>query len=199
MTQDDSVIGPVERSKAHEDQLLHRFGMIFLHRSDGKIMLQYRSPGKTPFPNCWDSSSSFHVIFGESYEQAARRELREETGISARPVYLAKFSYHVPPENELVAVFKCKSSRTVKIDPSESSGASFHTADEVDRIISSEVLAPWLLRGWELASGTMHALQEMRSLGNSPRVSLHESTRLRKVLSPQKGESRHAGDRRTGR
>ncbi len=160
VTEDDSIIGPVERSKAHENQLLHRSGMTFLLRSDGKIMLQHRSPEKTPFPDCWDSSSSFHVMFGESYEQAARRELREETGISADPVYLGKFSYHVPPENEIVAVFTCNSDQTVRIDQSESSGASFHTKAEVERIIGSGVIAPWLRRGWELASGKMDILQK---------------------------------------
>ena len=129
MTKDDSVLGPVERSKAHHDELPHRSGIIFLVRSDGRIMLQHRSSLKTLFPDCWDSSSSFHVTFGESYEQAARRELKEETGISAQPVYLGKFSYHVPPENEIVAVFWCESDETVRIDPSESLGASFHTRD----------------------------------------------------------------------
>jgi isopentenyldiphosphate isomerase len=129
--------------------------MTFLLRSDGKIMLQHRSPEKTPFPDCWDSSSSFHVKFGESYEQAARRELREETGISAQPAYAGKVSYHIPPENEIVAVFWCRNDQTVKIDQSESSGASFHTRDEVNRIIASGVIAPWLRRGWELASRKM--------------------------------------------
>src|SRR5260370_42126101 len=72
-------------------------GMIFLARSDGKILLQRRSPNNKIFPNCWDSSSSFHVTFGESYEQAARRELREETAVSALFEYLGKFWCHVPP------------------------------------------------------------------------------------------------------
>ena len=87
-----------------------------------------------------------------------RRELREETGISAKPAYLGKFSYHVPPENEIVAVFWCKSDETVRIDPSESSGASFHTAEEVKRIVASEVAAPSLARGWELARKRMDIL-----------------------------------------
>src|SRR5207302_8792620 len=105
------------------DQILHRAGMIFVIGSDGRILFQHRSPSKTIFPDCWDSSSSFHVTFGETYEQAARRELKEETGISARRTYLGKFSYHIPPENDIVAVFSCESDDPIKIDPSESSGA----------------------------------------------------------------------------
>ena len=150
VTKEDSVLGSVERSTAHRDQILHRSGMIFVIRSDGRIMLQHRSSSKTIFPNCWDSSSSFHVTFGESYEQAARRELREETGMSAPLTYLGKFSYHIPPENEIVAVFSCSSDDPIKIDPSESSGASFHTKDEVNAIASSEKAAPWLTRGWNI-------------------------------------------------
>ncbi len=85
VTKDDSYIGSVERSVAHRDQILHRAGMMFLIRSDGKILLQRRSATRASFPSSWDSSSSFHVTFGESYQQAAKRELKEETGLSARP------------------------------------------------------------------------------------------------------------------
>jgi isopentenyldiphosphate isomerase len=94
VSEDDSILGPVERSIAHRDQILHRSGMIFLIRSDGKILLQQRSLTRATFPGCWDSSGSFHVTFGESYEQAARRELFEETGVSAKITYRGKFSYH---------------------------------------------------------------------------------------------------------
>jgi len=150
VTKDDSVLGSIERSKAHLDQILHRAGMIFLARSDGKILLQRRSSSNKIFPNCWDSSSSFHVTFGESYEQAARRELREETGVSALFEYLGKFSYHVPPENEIVAVFSCKSDDSIRFDQAESSEASFHTRDEVSVMARSQAAAPWFGRGWRL-------------------------------------------------
>ena len=150
VTEDDSIIGSVERSTAHRDQILHRSGMIFLIRSNGKILLQHRSSTRSTFPDCWDSSSAFHVKFGESYEQAARRELKEETGISAQPTYLGKFSYHVPPENEIVAVFSCKSDDPIRIDETESSEASFHSRDEVDVIAHSQAVAPWLSIGWRI-------------------------------------------------
>jgi isopentenyldiphosphate isomerase len=161
VTSDDSVLGSVERSVAHRDQILHRSGMIFLIRSDSKILLQHRSAARATFPGSWDSSSSFHVTFGESYEQAAERELTEETGVSTQPTYLGKFSYHVPPENEVVAVFSCYSDDPVKIDQAESSEASFHTRDEVDAIAASEAAAPWLREGWKiLADSTFLTARE---------------------------------------
>jgi isopentenyl-diphosphate Delta-isomerase len=155
VTKDDSVIGSVERSTAHREQILHRSGMIFLIRTDGKILLQHRSPSKEIFPDCWDSSSSFHVTFGESYEQAARRELSEETGVSAPLSYIGKFSYHVPPENEIVAIFSCKSDDPIRIDPAESAGESFHTKEEVNVIAASEKAAPWLRKGWEMLADSI--------------------------------------------
>lgn len=156
VTKDDSILGSVERSAAHQDQILHRAGMIFLLRSDGKILLQRRSPSKETFPDCWDSSSSFHVTFGESYEEAAKRELREETGVSAPVAYLGKFSYHVPPENEIVAVFSCRTDDPVRIDQLESSLASFHTEEEVKVIVASEAAAPWLRDGWKILADSGH-------------------------------------------
>jgi len=108
-TEDDSVLGSIERSKAHLDEILHRSGMIFLIRSDGKTLLQRRSPIKATFPDCWDSSSSFHVTFGESYEQATRRELKGETGVSQRSRILESSRTMSRPENEIVAEFSGKS------------------------------------------------------------------------------------------
>ena len=132
-------------------------------RSDDKILLQRRGPKNAIFPDCLDSSSSFQVTFGESYEQAAKRELEEGTGVSAPLKYLGKFSYPVPPENEIVAVFSCKSDDPIRIDHVESSEASFHTRDEVNVIVASEAAAPWLTRGWKiLADPTVSPKYEKR-------------------------------------
>lgn len=144
-------MGPVERDRAHAGGSLHRSGIVFLARSDGKILLQHRSPGKEIFPGCFESSCAFHVVFGESYEQAAVRELLEEVGISAPLTYLGKFSHHDPPENQIVAVFSCHSDHVLKIDEREASEAHFYSPEEVDGIVASQKTTPWLRDGWKLA------------------------------------------------
>lgn len=149
--QDDFIIGPVDRNRAHMETILHRAGIVFLVRSDGKVLLQHRSPFKQIFPNRFDSSCSYHVTFGESYEEAAVRELREETGISSPVVLLGKFSHHDEPENQIVAVFVCRSDAAVTIDRAEAIDARFYAKEEVDRIVASEKVTPWLRDGWLLA------------------------------------------------
>ncbi len=150
--QDDSVVGSIERNRAHAEGLLRRSGIVFLRRSDGKVLLQRRSPLKRIFPNRFDSSCSFHVIFRESYEEAAVRELKEETGISASVRFLGEFVHEDKPENQIVAVFMCESDASVMIDREETLSAVFYSKGEVDGIVAREKVTPWLRDGWKLAS-----------------------------------------------
>jgi 8-oxo-dGTP diphosphatase len=46
---------------------------------DGRIFVQLRSATRTLFPNCWDIVGG-HLEPGESYDDALRREVEEETG-----------------------------------------------------------------------------------------------------------------------
>lgn len=149
VTPDDSELGPVERDRAHAEGLLHRSGMIFLKRSDGRILIQRRSGKKETFPSVYDSSCSFHVTYGESYEEAAKREMIEEIGVSAPLRFLGKFTHYHPPENEIVAVFACNSDDQVRVNE-ESSLAKFLTKEEIDKLLASDS-AVWLMYGWKLA------------------------------------------------
>ncbi len=148
---DDTVEGSVERDRAHADAVLHRSGIVFLRRSDGGILLQHRSPSKRIFPDRYDCSAAFHVTFGESYEEAAVRELREEAGVSASVHWLGKFTHHDPPEHQIVAVFLCESDSPIAIDTSESTGFEFRTKPAIDKIVREGRVTPWLRDGWPLA------------------------------------------------
>src|SRR6266566_1740442 len=69
--------------------------------------------------------------------------------VSASLTYLGKFAYHVPPENEIVAVFSCRSDDPIRIDHAESSEASFHTRDDVNVIAECETAGAMAYKGME--------------------------------------------------
>lgn len=150
VTEDDTVLGSVDRDRAHAEGILHRSGIVFLQRPDGRILVQHRSPSKQTFPDCFDASAAFHVTFGETYGQAAARELREEAGVSASLSFVGTFLHRDPPEHQVVAVFTASSDAPVRIDRTESIGGEFLSKDRVEALVRGERVTPWLRGGWAL-------------------------------------------------
>jgi isopentenyldiphosphate isomerase len=151
VARDDTVEGSVERDRAHAEGILHRSGIVFLKRSDGRVLIQHRSPSKRIFPDRYDASAAFHVTFGETYEEAALRELAEETGVSAPVRRVGQFTHHDPPEHQIVAVFTSESDAPIELDVSESAGFEFRTKAEVDALLREGRVTPWLREGWPRA------------------------------------------------
>lgn len=71
------------KSIAHRDGLWHRSVHIWIFGKDG-ILLQLRSKDNYLYPNCWDISAAGHIQAGETSEQAAIREVKEETGLDVK-------------------------------------------------------------------------------------------------------------------
>lgn len=108
------VMGQELRSRCHGDPTLrHRAVHVFVRSSKGQIFLQKRGQSKTIQPGKWDTSVGGHLQVGESYEQAAVRELREELGVNIRdaggPTSLRKLHDYIwrsPVETEHVRTFE---------------------------------------------------------------------------------------------
>ena len=78
--ENDNVIGKVENLKDIPANTL-RFINIIIINDKNEILVPKRSSNRRIFPNCYDFSVGGHVSSGETYEQAAYRELEEELGI----------------------------------------------------------------------------------------------------------------------
>ena len=76
----DEVIGTMLKSEAHKKGTPHRIAITYLEKKAGEILVQVRADGYL------DHSSAGHVDPGESYEQAALRELAEELGVTGVPL-----------------------------------------------------------------------------------------------------------------
>lgn len=83
--QDVVIKKGVSREEAHTKKLLHRAVIIFVFNSKGQIFVQERSPAKDVYPGLMIASCSGHVLSGETYKEAAVRELKEELGVEANP------------------------------------------------------------------------------------------------------------------
>lgn len=65
----------------------HAVVEIFVLHEDGDILLMQRDKNKPNYPGLWESGAGGSVLKGESFEEGAKRELREETGIIADALY----------------------------------------------------------------------------------------------------------------
>lgn len=69
------------KSEVHKNGLWHKTAHVWCVNSNGEILLQHRSKDKKNFPNMWDISAAGHISSGESGEQGAIREVKEEIGV----------------------------------------------------------------------------------------------------------------------
>lgn len=69
------------RGEKIDKGLLHAIVVIIVCHEDGTYLLMQRDWGKSMFPGLWEAGASGCVLKGESFLEAAKRELVEETGI----------------------------------------------------------------------------------------------------------------------
>jgi len=87
----DEVIGKELKSKKPELGFISRVVAIFVQDSNRKIIVCKRGSHKKIDANKYDLSAFGNVDSGENYEQAAARELKEETGLVCHVRMLDKF------------------------------------------------------------------------------------------------------------
>lgn len=78
---DDRVIATVTRAEMRARRLQHRAVSIAVLGSDGRLLVHRRADTKDVWPGMWDLAAGGVVAAGETYEDAARRELAEELGV----------------------------------------------------------------------------------------------------------------------
>lgn len=130
---DDRVVATVTRAEMRARRLQHRSVGIAVLSTDGRLLIHRRSDAKDIWPGWWDIAAGGVVASGETYAEAARRELAEELGLIDVDVELLGQARYV--DDTLAAL--CRGYRVVHDGPftfadGEVAEVRWVTFDELD-------------------------------------------------------------------
>jgi 16S rRNA (adenine1518-N6/adenine1519-N6)-dimethyltransferase len=158
----DRILRYASRSEVHGNNLRHRAVHILIFNQAGDVYLQQRSRWKDRHSLRWDSSAAGHVAGGESYDDTARRELKEELGVIVPLQKIAKLPASQKTDQEFVWLYRGVTSGDVVPDKSEIEKGAFMPPTVIDGWTSAraEDFAPGFLECWKTYRRKMRSRSE---------------------------------------
>lgn len=126
--ENDRLLGDAPRAEVHGNNLRHRAVHILIFNDAGELYLQKRSRHKDRHPLLWDSSAAGHVNAGEEYDQAAKRELKEELGIDVALEKLLKLPASDRTGQEFIWLYRACYNGELRLNRSEIEYGEFFPA-----------------------------------------------------------------------
>ena len=130
---EDRVVGVARRDTVARERLRHRGVAILIRDGSGSVYVHRRSMTKPFAPGAYDFVVGGAVAAGETYDDAARRELQEEVGITdteLRPLFVHDHKDVAPSR---MVVYEARWDGPIRLDPREISWGAFLTPAEVGR------------------------------------------------------------------
>lgn len=139
-----NITGAASRGECHNgSKLLHPVVHLHVFNDKGELFLQKRPAWKDIQPDKWDTAVGGHVDLGENAEQALKREVREELGITEyEPQFIANYVFESKVEKELVFVYKTIYNGEITPNKDELAGGRFWSIQEIKENIGKDVFTP---------------------------------------------------------
>lgn len=135
----------IERGNPVPDGYYRLVVAIMVFNSKGEMLIQQRQPHKKNWSNLWDVSSSGHVVAGETSQQAATRELKEEIGINydfsgLAPVMSTSFSHGF---NDYYIIHSDIDISTLKLQEEEVKAVKWASKEQIYQMIDDGTFIPY--------------------------------------------------------
>lgn len=139
-----NIVGRAIRRECHDgSKRLHPVVHLHIYNKDGDLFLQKRSLAKDIQPGKWDTAVGGHVDYGESIEEALRREAREELGIEGFEAELmVRYVFESSIEKELVHTYRTVYEGPFTPDKEELDDARFWRIDEIESQLGKGIFTP---------------------------------------------------------
>lgn len=143
--ENNEVVGEAPFEEIYERRLNHRIVHVLVFNENGEVFLQQRSAKKKFCPGHWSTSAGGHVQKGETYEDAAVRELKEELGASAGLTKLWEGPYDHYRMRKFMQVFRAVHEGPFNLNREElMDGRWFSVKDVQDMVKKNQLVHPEL-------------------------------------------------------
>ncbi len=144
VNEEGETIGKATRRECHNgSKMLHPVVHLHIFNKEGALYLQKRSMKKDIQPGKWDTAVGGHVDYGETVEEALRREVREELGVTDfEPQFMVRYLFESAIEKELVNAFYTVYEGIISPDHDEVDEGRFWPIEEIETHIEKAVFTP---------------------------------------------------------
>lgn len=144
--EDGSVIEIVTRARMRDEHLRHRCVYIVVRSTDGadrpdSVLIHKRADWKDVAPGEWDVAFGGVCDPGESWEEAAHRELLEEAGITVdEMVDHGEVRYEAPGVALIGRFYSCHSDGPFAFNDGEVVAAEWVALDDLSQVLAERIV-----------------------------------------------------------
>lgn len=124
--------------------MIHDICIIFVENSNGEMHVHQRKDDKKIFPSLYGIGAGGKIDQGETPTAAAKKELKEELGISSNIKELFVFPFRRSGENQTYRVYVFRTTCDKKLVPCkrEFQWSGWMKIPEIDQLASGNKLCP---------------------------------------------------------
>ena len=142
----NEVIGKTTKEEIYAKKLSHRIVHVFVINPKTKeVYFQQRAKTVSFLPGYYCTSAGGHVRAGETYAQAAQRELKEELGLDTPIQKAADLEFESDNHKRLMQLFLAFADKGFHFDDGEVAHGSFLSIDQAHSlVVNNEKIHPQL-------------------------------------------------------
>lgn len=131
------------RAQVRAGNLLHRACYIIALDEQGRVFVHLRTATKDVFPSHYDATVGGVLAAGETYDDAARREVEEELGAPPRQLRVVGSLRYADAGTRVIGrIYDCRVDPPLRLQPDEIVSGEWLFVEEVERRLTAAPFCP---------------------------------------------------------